>query len=513
MQQIPIIDLFAGPGGLGEGFSSLHAGTAFKIHTSAEMDKAAHSTLKLRAFYRILRNSDSKDLDTYYKFCNGEVNAPFNDRSFSAWSIAEKEALNITLGTEQGNAELYSMIDSAKLGKENPWVLIGGPPCQAYSVVGRSRNKGVADYKPSNDHRHFLYLEYLKTIQKYKPSVFVMENVRGILTSKVDGVSIFAKILEDLSNPNKALGNPQKGFIYKIYALTGPTVYEYGQSPFDLDWRDYIIKSEYYGIPQARHRVILLGVREDITKKPEALKFSNSICLSNLIGDMPRIRSYISRGEDSDSIWANSIRSIVQSLSKNLLDKGSELELAAYLSNLAPRFDGSLQLGTLRMKKTIANISDKKLSDWFYDENLRVVLNHESRGHMVPDLMRYVFASSFAAVKGASPKGHRDFSIKELWPNHDNWESGDFNDRFRVQLANATATTITSHISKDGHYFIHPDPSQCRSLSVREAARVQTFPDNYFFQGGRTPQYKQVGNAVPPLLARQIAEVVYGLIG
>lgn len=152
------------------------------------------------------------------------------------------------------------------------------------------------------------------------------------------------------------------------------------------------------------------------------------------------------------------------------------------------------------------------LDKWYEDSKLEAWLNHETRGHMTSDLRRYVYAAAFAKAFKYSPKGHEEFNLKGLRPNHANWETGDFSDRFRVQLKNKPATTITSHIAKDGHYFIHPDPSQCRSLTVREAARLQTFPDNYFFQGNRTEQFHQVGNAVPPLLAFKIASVVKDLI-
>jgi DNA (cytosine-5)-methyltransferase 1 len=153
------------------------------------------------------------------------------------------------------------------------------------------------------------------------------------------------------------------------------------------------------------------------------------------------------------------------------------------------------------------------LHGWYADPLLKGVCNHISRTHLTQDLMRYMFSSLYAAEYKRFPRLHEyNEHSKELLPDHKSALTGKFADRFRVQLPNEPATTITSHISKDGHYFIHYDSEQCRSLTVREAARIQTFPDNYLFCGSRTEQYHQVGNAVPPLLAYQIAQIVIKLI-
>ena len=154
-----------------------------------------------------------------------------------------------------------------------------------------------------------------------------------------------------------------------------------------------------------------------------------------------------------------------------------------------------------------------RLHAWYHDPALGGIANHVSRSHMREDLQRYFFAAAYARFNKRSPK-IRDFPAS-LLPDHENAQNKEdvipFEDRFRVQVADRPSTTVVSHISKDGHYFIHPDPAQCRSLTVREAARLQTFPDNYHFEGNRTQQFVQVGNAVPPYLAAKIASSIYVL--
>lgn len=515
-QTIKIVDLFAGPGGLGEGFSS-HP--AFRIAVSAEMESSAHATLRLRAFYRNLKRRGGDATAPYFALCNGEKPPQdekalplWDEQTKAAWNEACEEALQLTLGEPASNARLDQAIKANRISPDEPWVLIGGPPCQAYSLVGRARNKGKTDYKAEDDHRHFLYKEYLRIIAENRPHVFVMENVKGILSSRVGGQQIFHSILRDLS-----------GCGYRIHSLVTDTCFKQGDDPAEIDARDFIVHAEKYGVPQARHRVILLGIREDVCNakssgwKPLFLHQKGPVSVMEAIHDLPPLRSRISKGENSAERWRSLLLEHCRDLAAQARLKKNGLDgVADELDEVASEPDFPVSSGEIPGEYQPPAYCPEELSDWYTvqgaTKRLRYFLNHEARGHMESDLRRYVYAAAFAKAVGISPKGHEEFALKGLAPNHENWKSGKFADRFRVQLKGRPSTTVTSHIAKDGHYFIHYDPVQCRSLTVREAARLQTFPDDYYFQGNRTQQYHQVGNAVPPYLASQIADVAYAVL-
>jgi len=516
-EAIQVVDLFAGPGGLGEGFSSSGNGKHFDIIVSAEMDPVARRTLRLRAYFRLLKRDYPRGLEDYYRYCNGEADEPSSTPETAAfWDRADQEARQITLGSMEGDEELNGLIN-ARLNKEGrPWVLIGGPPCQAYSIVGRARNQAKQDYVAENDHRHFLYKDYLRIIKDYRPTVFVMENVKGILSSKVGGKGIFSQILQDLVDPSKALDNEEGGQKYKICSLVSEGAFSPPDCIDSVRPKSFIIEAEKYGIPQARHRVILLGVAVDEHGNIPAhdlLSTAAPVSVQQAIGGLPKLRSKLSRRLDSQEEWYRTVADEVDDLLHYAELEDGEM-IAPLKATRQALFDAPRSSGGERVPKEPGQgrTGISSLDAWYHDPKIKYWMSHDARSHMPSDLRRYAFASTFAGHKNYSPKGHQQFSLPGLAPAHKNWESGKFSDRFRVQLAAHPATTITSHISKDGHYFIHYDPAQCRSLTVREAARLQTFPDNYYFEGNRTQQYHQVGNAVPPLLANKIAKIVYDVV-
>ncbi len=500
---IPIIDIFAGPGGLGEGFSaskSEHGKPIFKIKLSIEKDEFAHRTLELRAFFRQFGGNQVPS--GYYEYLKGKIS---KEALFTKYPKEAAQAQNETWLAELGvtsNDLIDTRIRAALNGSSN-WILIGGPPCQAYSLVGRSRMRGVNKDKYEQDPRHFLYKEYLRILAIHQPPVFVMENVKGLLSAKVKQQNTFDLILADLQDPILATQNKSRHTLsYKLFSISKKRDGTLGETKPE----DFIVHSEDYGIPQARHRIIILGIRSDVYQSdPATLKKIEQVFIEDVIGDLPKLRSGLSKEEDSAKEWKNAVKSITNA---NWLQS---IDLQGEIISALTKVGASLSRGAAYIPSPFV---PKKHKDWYIDNTLSGVCNHETRGHIRKDLHRYFFAAIFARVNGRSPTLN-DFP-KALLPNHENVEEAingsKFNDRFRVQVRGKPSTTVVSHISKDGHYYIHYDPSQCRSLTVREAARLQTFPDNYFFEGNRTQQYHQVGNAVPPLLAIKIAEVVYDVL-
>ncbi|SMC87802.1 DNA cytosine methyltransferase [Pedobacter africanus] len=508
----PIIDLFAGPGGLAEGFSSLTDADrerVFKIKLSIEKDYYAHQTLTLRSFVRQFPLGELPG--EYYDFLEGKIEIDSLYKKFpEEYHEASNEAWLATLG-QTPETEIDQRITNL-VGNEEHWVLIGGPPCQAYSSAGRSRVGGIH----KDDHRVYLYKEYLRIIARHHPAVFVMENVEGLLSAKLDGEKIFGWILRDLRDPASVFGDHNSPG-YRIYSLVTDDVQN------DVD---YLIKAEDYGVPQKRHRVILLGVRENILTRPGILTPTDEVGLRSIIGMLPKIRSgmnrtfthsvlvpkedgglkkkrFYTKAEDSPGNWAELTSNIRTEIGK-LLNVEADVDPAVIPLNIGSAY--------LPCNQQLIN-PGHPLASWYSDSKMTGVTQHESRGHLTQDLKRYLFAALFTVKFNKFPK-MKDYKLfdEELLPDHDSADSGNFTDRFRVQVPDRPATTVTSHISKDGHYFIHYDHIQCRSLTVREAARIQTFPDNYWFCGGRTEQFHQVGNAVPPYLAYKIAKVVYELL-
>jgi len=533
---VPVIDLFAGPGGLGEGLSR-SSQVEFRTVVSIEKDEMAACTLRLRAAHRalerLLKGREPHEVDEVWKTWDRliavsdwrdtltQLSAQGGELIAEACVEAGREALKFELGPDR-RAEATEIIRERLLlftrdGQlPDNAVLIGGPPCQAYSLVGRARNRGKEDYRPEEDHRHFLYKEYLQVIAEFRPAVFVMENVKGILTSTIEGARIFESIKSDLRHPGRVCGVPeQEGYV--LVSLTkgadGTTA-----TPPEPTAEELIVRMEDLGLPQARHRVIICGVREDVFRRA-GYRVGKLIAtlpthVRDVISDLPNLRPALSwRG--SGASWLTSfthpmLDAAIQELRRS--DDPARSLIATRMEGAISRMTGADPSSGGERREVERHSVPGHHGNWYTaGRTIRVLANHESRSHMPEDLVRYLFVSAFGQEMGESPR-LADFP-KALLPNHrnvdpENITAAIFKDRFRVQIYNSHSTTVTSHIGKDGHAFIHPDPQQCRSLTVREAARLQTFPDSYVFLGNRTSQYTQVGNAVPPMLACRIGGVV-----
>lgn len=392
-----IIDLFAGAGGLSEGFRRAN----FDIVAHVEMDKDASNTLKTReAFYYCKENNK---MNLYYDYLNKKItreefykNIPENILN----KVINEEISETTIN------DIFKNIDTLLEGQTVKGI-IGGPPCQAYSVAGRARKKDM-----SEDPRNYLYLHYLEFLKKYKPDFFVFENVQGILSAKN------GSIFEDLKNKMNKLNYT---FEYQL-----------------LDSNDF-------GVVQHRKRVIIIGYKKKLKLSyPKFTKVNMNYNIKELFSDLPKLQD----GETNNKYHTQTTKCL-----------------------------SDLKIRTSDWNELTYN-QCRKLND--VDKNIYklCIENHNIKYNELPANLR----------------------------KHNNTKS--FLDRFKVVDYNKPSHTMVAHISKDGHHYIHPDIKQCRSLTVREAARIQSFPDDYYFESSRTSAYKQIGNAVPVFMAEQIAKKI-----
>jgi DNA (cytosine-5)-methyltransferase 1 len=438
------IDLFAGCGGLSEGFSN----NGFNVIAHVEKDNWACETLKSRHLYWELKRSKKEHL--YTRFLCDEIsrddilkNNPDINKSVSC------SVIQATFGedfTDDIVSKIKSSMDFHDASKIH--VLLGGPPCQPYSLAGRSRDPN----RMENDERHFLYKYYLSLLECLQPDFFVYENVPGLFTARAKGEITFHKMFEDFSS------------LKQPYCIV-PELKEIYKNP-----NLHFLKSINYQVPQNRKRLILIGYKKSLEKKN------------------PRIAEII------DKLQLEGERNSQRKL----------MTVRDALGDLPGIEPGNGKDGWFGPYHTNENLT-------FYQKKMRAgspgVLNHRARTHMESDIERYkFFIEHHLNGNGAATLNELLIERPDLVPNHKHLDK--FIDRFKVQWWDKPSSTIMAHICKDGHYYIHPDITQCRSFTVREAARCQSFPDNFKFEGPRTEQFRQVGNAVPPLLADSIGRAI-----
>lgn len=407
------IDLFAGAGGLSEGFIR----TGFKPIAHVEMNKDACDTLRTRAVYHWLVEKGKQN--EYYDYLKVEK----KDKE-KFWAIAPEEIRNSIINSEISDSSIesiFSKIDNLTKGKEID-LIIGGPPCQAYSIAGRARDpKGMKE-----DPRNFLYKHYVKFLKRYQPKMFVFENVPGILSAN------------------------NGEFLQKIFEAVKEAGYNLAIPP------NKYLNSKDFGVLQDRKRVIIVGWKKEMNLTyPNFDKQANNFqILEDLFSDLPKLKT------------------------------------------------GEGTLGALKYtKETTEYLKQSKIRN-----GLDYVTQHIVRPNNENDLEIYKIAVN------EWNNGHRlnYATLPKRLIKHNNLHS--FTNRFQVVNGRGISHTVVAHIAMDGHYYIHPDKNQNRSISVREAARIQSFPDDFFFEGSRTAAFKQIGNAVPPLMAEKIAQKIREMI-
>lgn len=407
------IDLFCGAGGLSEGFKKV----GFNPIAHVEVNKDACDTIRTRAVYHYLKEHNK--LSYYYDYLKGRI-----DRD-CFWGLAPKAIINSVINIEISKKNLetiFKKVDES-LGDKKVDLIIGGPPCQAYSVAGRARDpKGMLE-----DPRNHLYKYYVNFLEKYQPKMFVFENVPGILSAR------------------------NGEFLEKIFKAVKKAGYN-----LEIPPKKYL-NSKHFNVLQDRKRVIIIGWKKELGHSYPKFdeiepKFKTK---TSIFSDLPDLKN----GE------------------------------------------GSLGVCSYKAKST----------EYLYQTKIRngidFTTQHIARPHNDNDLEIYRIAVNKLVLEG---KRLNYASLPKRLIKHKNLKS--FTNRFQVVNPNGVSHTVVAHIAMDGHYYIHPDIKQNRSISLREAARIQSFPDDFFFEGSRTAAFKQIGNAVPPLMAEGIAKKIKEMI-